>query len=212
MRETFQYYQKTITLSTQATEQGIDWYVEVPQDNGTVMHYQLTYPIVEGGKIRVAYTPQVLFQGNVIQTLPTERYYESNFLGFYNMVVNQAYGEFAAQQAINGLVARLPELGGSKENPHLGHRVYTNGALVQPVVFELVDVKAESAPDAADAGFRVHIINGTPEYKWKLSEDSHWRTADDKYDDLSEGVYTVEVEDSAGDTRTEKVYVPLNIQ
>lgn len=212
MTEQYQYYDKTITLSTQASDQGINWWVEVPQDDGSVMHYQLTWPIPDAGKIRVVYTPSKVFPDGATQMFPSDRYYEANFLYFYNMVVDgQAYGEFAAQQAINGLVARLPQLGGSKENPLLGHRVYTDGVLRQPVIFELVDIQAESAAGASDGGFRVQIINGTEPYKWKLSQDAHWRTADHTYDDLSEGVYQVEVEDAAGDTRTEKVYVPLNV-
>lgn len=215
MTETFQYYDKTITLSTAATAAGIDWWVEVPQDDGTVMRYILTYPTVEAGAIRVSYTPQRWFAVGSnpkrhIETLPTQGYYEPNLMAFYNAVVGeQTYGEFAAQQAINGLVARLPELGGDPQNPLKGHRVYTAGRLMQPVIFELVDVVEESAASAADGGFRVQIVNGIAPYKWRLSTDSQWRTVTEVYDDLSEGEYTVEVEDDAGDTRSEKVYVPL---
>ena len=204
---TFQYRDKTITLITDFTpEEGIDWRVEIPQDNGTLKRYTLSYPRPEGTEICVNYTISVWLNGQWMQTLPTQAYYTPDLPIFYAMPVS---GELAAKHAVNGLVRRLPELGGDPGRADGYLPFDQQGDLVQPVVFDIVDRSPESGVGNQDGGFRIDIINGVAPYRWKLSTASGFRYADSVYDDLAAGDYTVEVEDAQGTIRTKTVNVPL---
>ena len=204
---TFQYRDKTITLITDFTpEEGIDWRVEIPQADGTVRRYTLSYPRPEGAKICVNYTPHILLNGQVMQTLPTTQYYTPDLPTFYAMPVS---GELAAKHAVNGLVRRLPELGGDLQRA-TGYLPFDQqGDLVQPVVFDIIDITPESAPGAEDGGFTIDFVNGVAPYTWRVVSLGSYRTVNETYDDLPAGDHVVEVEDAEGTIRTKTVTIPL---
>ena len=201
---TFQYRNKDINIFTDfAPETGIDWRVEIPQDNGTLKRYTLSYPRPEGNKICVNYTISVWLNGQWMQTQPTQAYYTPDLPVFYAMPVS---GELAAKHAVNGLVRRLPELGGDPGRADGYLPFNQQGDLVQPVVFDITDLNAESAPGAEDGGFMVTVVNGIDPYTFLIMQ------GDDVLPDgqnLAAGIYTIEVEDAQGTIRTKTVNVPL---
>ena len=204
---TFQYRDKSINIFTDFTpEKGIDWRVEIPQDNGTVKRYTLSYPRPEGNKICVNYTPHILLNGVVMQTLPTTQYYTPDLPVFYNLPVS---GDLAARHAVNGLVRRLPELGGDPGRADGYLPFDQQGNLVQPVVFDITAITPESAPGAEDGGFTVVFVNGVAPYNWRVVSLGAYRTVNETYDDLGAGDHVVEVEDASLTTRTKIVNVPL---
>lgn len=202
--EQFSYYDKQISLFTDFdAETGIDWRVEIPQDNGTIIRYTLAYPHPEGSKIRVSYTKSVVLGGELLQTLPAQHYYTSDLPIFYQMALD---GTMAAKHTINGLVRRLPELGGHPERAD-GHLPFDNqGNLVQPVVFEL-EATLESMEGASDGSIMttVHNAEGDAEYSF----DGGAYQTQPGLAGLSVGTYTVTVRDEAGTERSQSIIVSL---
>ncbi len=201
---TFQYRDKNINIFTDfAPETGIDWRVEIPQDNGTVKRYTLSYPRPEGTEICVNYTISVWLNGQWMQTQPTQAYYTPDLPIFYAMPVS---GELAAKHAVNGLVRRLPELGGDPGRADGYLPFNQQGDLVQPVVFDITDLNAESAPGAEDGGFMVTVVNGIDPYTFLIMQGPDVLPDGQN---LAAGIYTIEVEDAQGTIRTKTVNVPL---
>ena len=205
--QTFQYRNKNINIFTDfAPETGIDWRVEIPQDNGTLKRYTLSYPRPEGTDICVNYTISVWLNGIWMQTQPTQAYYTPDLPVFYAMPVS---GELAAKHAVNGLVRRLPELGGDPGRADGYLPFDQQGDLVQPVVFDIDQIEPESAPGAEDGGFTIVFVNGVAPYTWRVVSLGSYRTVNETYDDLGAGDHVVEVEDHNGTIRTKTVTVPL---
>lgn len=179
-----------------------DWRIEYPTEDGMLIRYRLFYPIPEGNQIKVRYTKSLVRPLTGEEFKPAaDRYYEPRLDLFYNMLPppNLSYGAFASIHALNGMVARIEELGGNPVQPQKGHRVFkSDGTFYQPVVFDLEYKNATQGN--ADGSITINVVDSFGVCQYKLGDEGVYQV-EPSFTDLALGAYKVFVKDEAGTER-----------
>lgn len=199
---TFQYRGKQVSVFNDFINDKPDWRIEYPTEDNMLIRYRLHFPVPEGNNIKVKFTRSLVrpLTGEEFN-VSGDRYYEPRLAHFYNMNLpaNLTYGEFASIHAINGMIARLPEIGGSMTQPQTGYRVFLeDGTFYQPVVFDVSFQNATVGNN--DGSISVNVVNAQGNCEFKLDEDGTYQ-AEPEFTGLGMGAYKIFVRDEAGTER-----------
>jgi hypothetical protein len=212
--DTFQFRGKTVEVYTDYidTPGGVDdrkdWRIRYTDTDGLIIQYTIVgYPTDMPPQIQVNYTKQIIRPSNgQVQHSSKAAYYEKNLALFYKATIPATmwYGTWAAIQAVNGLIARLPEFEGNPEFPDQGYRVFkSDGTFYQPVTFDVnitqPDYDDQAATPAPNGQISITPVDGVGPFQYSL--DGGPQQATGTFSDLAPGSYTLRVEDSGGTYR-----------
>ena len=208
MINTFNYKGTSVSVEIDFYDQAPQWKRWYTDQYNLKNEYSIVgYPNVWGNQISVTYAYQLIrpFDQQLLQSYQ-DTYYESNLEAFYRMKLpaSMEYGHFAGLQAMNGLLARLPVFGGSKERSQEGLRIFrADGSVYQPVTFDVAVVQPSYDETLVDPAYNgeisIQVTDGIPPFSYQLNEGAV--QSDNHFTQLPAGSHKVQVMDSAGSIR-----------
>jgi hypothetical protein len=144
----------------------------------------------------------------VINNPEEQMFIEPNVDAFFNAInLPIEYGNFALKHCLNGMMARIPELGGSWDLAD-GYRCYTfTGDFYQPIVFDSIvteETQSGSVPNE-DGQIEITVHNGVSPYEYQIDEGGY--QANNIFSNLTAGEYSITVRDADGIIRTKSVTI-----
>jgi hypothetical protein len=214
MTHTFNYRGQVVNVEVDFRNGTPNWLLWYEDQHSLRNEYRIVgYPNVVGNQISVTYAYCLVRTSNqqVIQSYQ-DTYYEKNLEAFYRMKLpaDMEYGHFAGLQTINGLVARLPVFGGTKEQPEEGIRIFkADGSFYQPITFDVEIVNPhyeEGLPESVGNGeITLHPIDGVPPFQYEINAAG--LQSSNTFSGLTSGLHQVRVTDSLGHYRQRSIFL-----